>query len=65
MSLTVEEQRAEDFRLRAKRRQQAIKERAELLRGDDEARRQLAKHWKPLLPGRCGDTSIPLNKENA
>jgi hypothetical protein len=61
--VTAEEQRAVNYRLQAQRRGQAIKERAELLKGDDEQARLVRKAWKPLLPGKCGDTSLPQNKE--
>lgn len=60
---TDEEQRAEDYRRDRTKRARAMRERKRKLRGNSGARAELARNWKPLLSGDCGDTSYAENRK--
>lgn len=57
--MTDEEERAEQYRRSRVTRAQAERDRKRQLHGDEDARRELERDWRPLLPGREGDTSYP------
>lgn len=60
---TDEEVRADEYRRSRVKRRRAIAERKRKLRGNSGAAANLARNWRPLLLGKCGDTSYAENRK--